>query len=181
MIEDPQFVRIIAGCQKRDEASQIMLYRMFYSYGMSICLRYAKNRESAVEMLNDGFFKIFLKIDQYHPDLPFKPWLRRILINAAIDHYRKYDQATLAEGPLPNLPLPVYNEGLQQLEYEDLLKVLQELSPAYRVVFNLFVMEGYTHQEVAEQLGISIGTSKSNLAKARQHLQALVIEYLNTP
>lgn len=178
MNEDPQFARTIAGCKKQDEASQILLYRQFYSYGMSICLRYAKNRESAVEMLNDGFFKVFLKIEQYHPDLPFKPWLRRVLIHAAIDHYRKYDQTKPPLEDLPSLHDPVYNEGLDQLQYQDLLDVLQKLPPAYRLVFNLSVIEGLTHKEISKELGIAVGTSKSNLAKARKQLQVLVRDYL---
>ncbi len=174
MTENKNLTSWIAGCRKMDEPSQLELYRHFYSYGMAIALRYTNSRESAMEMVNDGFFKVFTKINQYDSSFPFKPWLRRILINSAIDHYRKYKQE------LPNElhPIvedsPAYNEALDQLEFDDLLKIMQLLPPAYRMSFNLYVVEGLTHAEIAGKLEISIGTSKSNLSKARQKIKELL-------
>ena len=165
--------KLIKGCRAGKRASQIHLYEHFYSYGMAISLRYSKNREEALEILNDGFLKAFQKIDQYKPGLPFKPWLRRILINTAIDYYRKYH--TL------NQPVEyhessneTFNDALDNLAYEDLLVIVRKLPPAYRLVFNLYVIEGLSHQDISDRLGISVGTSKSNLAKARKKIKTML-------
>ncbi len=174
MTKDKDLAALIAGCLRTDESSQMELYKQFYSYAMSITLRYAANRESSLEMLNDGFLKVFSKIDQYDSDFPFKPWLRRILINASIDHYRKYQQNRIEELWVPEGVQSTYNEALDQLDFDDLIKIIQLLSPAYRVVFNLYVVEGLTHAEISDQLNISIGSSKSNLAKARKKIKELL-------
>ena len=166
---------IISGCQKGNRLSQNKLYQYFYGYGMSICLRYAKNREEAVEIFNDGFLKVFLKLDQYDKSLPFKPWLRKILIHSAVDYHRKnqhpesfFDWSEMESRM--TIEQPQLNEG------EDVLPYLQALPPGYRTVFNLYVMEGYKHQEIAERLGISVGTSKSNLARAKEKLKQIVLQ-----
>ncbi|MFK7807945.1 MAG: RNA polymerase sigma factor [Saprospiraceae bacterium] len=178
MTEDKNFSRLLAGCLKHKESSQIELYRLFYSYGMGVCLRYARNRESAMEMLNDGFLKVFTKIDQYKPSQAFKPWLRKILVNAAIDHYRKYEERkpeTYASEEVEGAPS--YNVALDQLEFDDLLQIMQHLPAAYQMTFNLYVVEGLTHAEIANQLGTSVGTSKSNLSKARGKIKELLKDY----
>lgn len=174
MTENELLAPLIDGCLRMQEASQIALYRRFYSYGMSICLRYANNRESALEMLNDGFLKVFQKIEQYDRNQPFKPWLRRILINASIDHYRKYQQEQTNNYSFYDETSSTYNEALSRLEYDDLLKVLHHLPSAYRMAFNLYVVEEMSHAEIAAQLKISVGTSKSNLSKARQKIKELL-------
>ncbi len=174
MTTDQQLAKLIAGCLRMDEASQMGLYQHFYSYGMGICLRYARTRESALEMLNDGFLKVFQKIDQYNMDMQFKPWLRKILVNAAIDYYRRYEQKRETLSPTGAIPPATYNEALDQLEFEDLLNIMQQLPPAYRMVFNLYVVEGLSHADIAAQLGISVGSSKSNLSKARQKIKTLL-------
>ncbi|MBX2877005.1 MAG: RNA polymerase sigma factor [Saprospiraceae bacterium] len=167
MTENKQLAFLIEGCRKGEERSQMELYRQYYSYGMGICLRYARKRELAVEMLNDGFLKVFTKIDQYNSKQAFRPWLRKILVNAAIDHYRKYSRDQADEPPIVRPAGTSYNEALDNLAFEDLLEIMRILPPAYRMVFNLYVVEGRTHAEIAKQLRISVGTSKSNLAKAR--------------
>ena len=177
MKEDNYLAFLISGCQRMDEHSQMELYRYFYSYGMGICLRYARNRESAMEMLNDGFLKIFTKIDQYDPEYPFKPWLRKVLVHAAIDHFRKYERQQPDSQELSDTAVStIHNEALDQLEFEDLLHIMQQLPSAYRMVFNLYVVDHLSHKEIAEQLNISVGTSKSNLAKARQRIKELLNE-----
>ena len=164
---------LIEGCRSNNRRSQKRLYEHFYGYGMNICLRYAKDRVEAEEMLNDGFLKALLNIDKYDPAFPFRAWLRKILINSAIDYYRKYQkyQLTLSMDQLAEIPddvpLPAIDEG------EDVLPILQELPRAYRMAFNLYVIEGYKHHEIAELLNISVGTSKSNLARAKTKLKAL--------
>ncbi|GAB3577028.1 sigma-70 family RNA polymerase sigma factor [Spirosoma luteolum] len=167
---------LLAGCLRNHRQSQELLYRQFYGFAMSVCLRYAPTRESALEVLNDGFLKVFTRLDQYDPAQPFKAWLRRILINTAVDHYRQelrhfyHDsveqagQASVATGA----------DAYSQLAYDELLKLVQMLSPAYRLVFNLYVMDGFAHDEIAEKLGISVGASKSNLARARENLRVLL-------
>jgi RNA polymerase sigma-70 factor (ECF subfamily) len=141
-------------------------------------MRYCSSREAAVEVLNDGFLKVFQRIDQYDSNQAFKPWLRRVLINSAIDHHRKYEiKYIVANEDMNFVESSTYNEALDRLEHKDLLRLVQELSPAYRVVFNLYVIEGMAHKEIARQLGISIGTSKSNLAKARHKIKALIKDW----
>lgn len=172
----PALTDLLAGCLRNHRQSQAMLYRQFYGYAMSVCLRYAPTRESALEVLNDGFLKVFTKLDQYDPAHPFKSWLRRILINAAVDHYRQevrhhhHDTIEQAEPTAVSSSADAHS----QLAHEDLLRLIQRLSPAYRLVFNLYVMDGYTHDEIADQLGITVGASKSNLARARENLRQLL-------
>lgn len=167
---------LLAGCLRNHRQSQELLYRQFYSYAMSVCLRYAPTRESALEVLNDGFLKVFTRLDQYDPAQPFKGWLRRILINSAVDHYRQevkhhnHEDVAQAEHTVVSESADAYS----QLAHEDLLLLIQRLSPAYRLVFNLYVMDGFTHEEIAGQLGISVGASKSNLARARENLRLLL-------
>ncbi len=174
MTENKKLASWIDGCRRMDESSQLKLYQHFYSYGMGISLPYARNRESAMEMVNDGFLKVFTKIDQYDASYPFKPWLRKILVNAAIDHYRKYQKNRPKELIVSVDESPAYNEALDKLEFDDLIEIMQLLTPVYRMVFNLFVVEGLAHAEIADKLGISIGASKSNLSKARQKIKELL-------
>ncbi len=176
MAKNLQLHLLIDGCRKDNQASQIRLYEHFFSYGMGLCLRFSKNRDEALEIVNDGFLKAFTKIHQYDTEQPFKPWLRRILINASIDYYRKYHKQTdpLAVAFIKESSNATYNDALDNLAFEDLLKVLQKLPPAYRMVFNLYVVENYSHQEIADKLEISVGSSKSNLAKARQKIKVFL-------
>jgi RNA polymerase sigma-70 factor (ECF subfamily) len=162
---------LITGCKKGNRRSQQLLYRQYYGFAMAICLRYSSNYERAVEVVNDGFLKIFTKLDMYNPEKSFKGWIRRIMINSAIDHYRKeqkhtglnsieyYEAATFA----PTV--------IQKMTYDEVIHQIQLLSPSYRAVFNLYVIDGYKHLEISKSLNISVGTSKSNLSRARMQLQ----------
>lgn len=175
----PALSDLLSGCLQNHRRSQELLYRQFYGYAISICLRYAPDRESALEVLNDGFLKVFTRLEQYDSAQPFKSWLRRILINQAIDHYRQeirhqHDDIDKAEY-IPSLEAA---DSLSQLAHQELIELIQRLSPAYRVVFNLYVMDGFTHEEIADQLGISVGASKSNLSRAREKLR-LLLKHLN--
>jgi len=148
---------------------------------MAICDRYTNNQEDAVEILNDGFLKIFKEIHRYKPAYAdevgsFKGWLRKIMVCTAIDRFRK-DRKHQLVGELDSsmYHLKVENEGAYgKIEYDEIIKLIQELSPGYRIVLNLFIVEGYSHEDIAEQLGISVGTSKSNLSKARKQLQKIL-------
>jgi len=130
--------------------------------------------------LNDGFLKVFTRLDQYDITQPFKGWLRRILINAALDHYRQevrhhhFDDVEQAGQSIVSESA----DANSQLAHKELLVLIQQLSPAYRLVFNLYVMDGFTHEEIAAQLGISVGASKSNLARAREKLR-LYVKHIN--
>jgi RNA polymerase sigma-70 factor (ECF subfamily) len=166
---------ILKGCLRGNRNSQRRLYEHFYGYGMNIGLHYSQNREEALEILNDGFLKVFTNLDKYDSSFPFRGWLRRILINAAIDYYRKYhkqpDLLELTEaGEVAGdeMPMPILSPD------EDVLPILQELPPAYRMVFNLFVLEGYKHHEIAEMLGISVSTSRSNFIRAKEKLRKIL-------
>ncbi|MCB9080701.1 MAG: RNA polymerase sigma factor [Lewinellaceae bacterium] len=176
-VDDTDNIRldfILEGCRQGKRAAQRELYDTYFSYGLSICLRYARSREEALELLNDAYYKVLRHIDQYNADFPFQGWFRRILINTAIDHHRKKEKFRSEELSDQMQPATVENEGLNWLNYQDLLELTQQLSPAYRLVFNLYVMEGLSHEEIAQRLQISVGASKSNLAKARQKLQSKI-------
>lgn len=170
-MSDHTFHLLLDDCQRGSRTSQRELYRQFYAYGMNVCLHYSKNREEAQEVLNDGFLKIFLKLGQYDRKSSFKSWLRQILVRSAIDYFRKYHRKEQTLDILPDEQKPVQNEGLAQLSLDEVLAVIQRLPPAYRIVFNLFEIEGYTHPEIAMMLEISVGASKSNLSKAKEKLR----------
>jgi len=167
---------ILRKCRKGNNAAQKALFRLLYPYGMSICLRYTQNQSQAKEVLNDGFLKIFAKLGQLQPGGSFKAWARRIFVNTAIDHYRKYKryQHTLEITQVHTEF--VKPEAIDQLAVEDLLKMINQLSPGYRLIFNLYAIEGYSHKEISEKLNISEGTSKSNLFKARMRLKKMIEE-----
>lgn len=148
---------------------------MFYAYGMSITLRYADSREQAAEILNDAFMKVFTNIEKYDSDRPFKPWLRRIIVNTSINCYHK-NQSRVQEIEFDSVAHKTASDEtvLSGMTYDEIIEMVQELSPAYRTVFNLYVIEGFKHKEIANMLDIAVGTSKSNLAKAKKNLQTIV-------
>ncbi len=171
---------LLKKCLKGERRSQKELYKHFYNYGMTVCMHYTANVEEAGEVLNDGFFKVFKNLDRYNFNQPFKAWFRRILINSSIDYYRKYKtKSQKLEVVHLQYESSNYlgNLGEAQLSLDDVMNVIQKLTPAYKMVFNLYVVEGYKHHEIAERLNISVGASKSNLAKAKMKLRELLKEY----
>lgn len=168
---------IIEGCRQLKRSSQEALYRQFFGYAMAICLRYASNKDEAIEILNDGFLKIFNHIQSYDTSRPFKSWLSKIMANTAIDHLRSRKKISFSEDITQAYDLGVHDDkALDKLAYEEILQLVQDLPPAYKTVFNLYVMEGFQHQEIADLLGISEGTSKSNLFKAKRILKTKIEE-----
>ncbi len=164
--------QILKGILQHDRKCQELLYKQFYSYGMSVSLRYTNNRDEAVEVLNDGFMKVFSHISQYDADKNFTAWFRRILINTAINYHKKnIKHQHLGLEKLPDSPA-LQQSALDELSYQETILLVQELPLAYRTVFNLYVIEGYTHEEIGTLLNISVGTSKSNLSRARAHLRS---------
>lgn len=171
----------IRGCTLNQRESQKKIYNSFYGYAMSVCDCYADNEEDAVEILNDGFLKIFKEIHRYKPAYAneinsFKGWLRKIMVYTAIDHFRKNQKhRVVGELDVSLVYTPVQEaDGVDKLSYDEIIRFIQNLSPAYRTVLSLFIVEGFSHEEIAKQLDISVGTSKSNLAKARKQLQKIL-------
>ncbi|AMQ01742.1 ECF subfamily RNA polymerase sigma-24 factor [Pedobacter cryoconitis] len=149
---------------------------------MAICRRYALNDFDAAEVLNDGFLKVFTHIEKYDLEKPFKPWLARIITNTAIDRYRMNLKFSDHDDVNDHEEIGQAASIYEQLAYKDLLVLVQKLSPAYRTVFNLYAIDGYSHEEIASLLKISTGTSKSNLFKARQQLrEKLAVLNVNKP
>jgi RNA polymerase sigma-70 factor, ECF subfamily len=170
----------IRGCVHNNRESQKKIYTSFYGYGMSICERYTKRKEDAMEIYNDSFLKVFKEIYRYTPAYEnevnsFKGWIRKIIIYTAIDYTRKYYKQSLTELDSTIMYVPAEEESaLDMMSFDEIINAVRELSPAYRAILNMFIIDGFTHEEIASQLGISIGTSKSNLFKARQQLQKIL-------
>lgn len=164
---------VLKGCLQNERKSQERLYKMFYGYALSICLRYVPNRSEAAEAMNDGFFKIFTRLETYDSTRPFKTWLGRVMINTALDHYRRKAPHVNFES-VEDKDLPVAEDIIAGLSYEDLLGLIERLSPVYRIVFCLAAIDGYSHEEIAAKLEISVGSSKSNLSRAREKLRIML-------
>jgi len=170
---------LIAGCIRHDKACQEALYKRFYGKMMGVCLRYAKDRDEASDMLQEGFIKVFTSLRNFSFKGSFEGWVRRIVVNTAVDHLRRNKHGYMIvstvyarEGDVPDPAEEMEEDNLlNNLSEEEILNAISQLSPAYRTVFNLYVMENFPHKEIADQLGISEGTSKSNLAKARFQLK----------
>lgn len=165
----------LEGCRKQDSECQRLLYRHFYNYALTICLRYAASRDEAREILNDAFVKVFNRIDRYTGQGAFKTWLSRVLVNTAIDRYRALCRERVVESPESSATVDCSPSVLDYLYHEDLILLVQQLPPSYRLAFNLHVVEGYTHEEIAEMLSIQVGTSKTNLMKAKEKLKRLIL------
>lgn len=142
---------------------------------MGICLRYSRTHEEAIEILNDGFLKIISKIDKYSPGLSFKGWLRKVMINSAIDYFRR-NEKHYHSLDISHIQYESSAENvMDKLSEQEIIAAIQLLPASYRMVFNLYVIEGYKHEEIANQLNISVGTTKSNLAIARNKLKKILI------
>lgn len=171
----------ILGCISNDRLSQKKIYTSFYGYAMTICNSYTSNYDDSVEIINDSFLKVFKELHRYAPAYSdvvssFKGWLRKIIIYTAIDHFRKNHKDRLTkELDSDGIWISAGGEdALDKISYDEILRSIQKLSPGYRRILNLFIVEGLTHGEIAGGLGISIGTSKSNLAKARRQVQKII-------
>jgi RNA polymerase sigma factor (sigma-70 family) len=169
---------------KGDRKSQEKLYRQLYGFAMGICMRYTKSRDEALEVVNDGFLKVFTKGEQYDSKYPFKAWFRRIIVNTALDFYRSQQKHYYHENIEEAYEVSSGDSSpVSQLNHEELIGMVQQLPNGYRMVFNLFVIDGYSHEEISNQLDISVGTSKSNLSRAREVLRKMILktekEYIN--
>ncbi|HEX5624670.1 MAG TPA: RNA polymerase sigma factor [Saprospiraceae bacterium] len=170
----PSEEELILACRDRKSWAQQKIYEDHYRTMMAVCLRYSSNPEDAFDILHEGFLKVFLNIQSYVPGSMLQAWIRRIMVNTAIDFYRKESRRTTSD--LDEARTLVYSDSgpIEKISAEEIMKVVQQLPTIYRSVFNLFVMEGYSHREISEMLGITESTSRSNLVKARTKLKELL-------
>ena len=171
---------LIHGCLRGDRRMQEELYRRFSPRMYAVCLRYAGNAEEAEDILQEGFIKIFKKLDSFRSEGSFEGWIRRIFVNTAIEHFRRKRYLQPVTEKEENTIEGKYISILDELAEQDILSLVQQLSPGYRTVFNMYVVEGYTHKEIADLLGISEGTSKSQLSRAKVILQEMVKKFIDT-
>lgn len=162
---------IILGCQKNDGECQKKLYELTSPLLYGICLQYTGNEDDAKDILQEGYIKVFRKIDQYKGTGSAMGWIRRIMINTALEKLRKTIPSQDTDNEEKLSSESVSDDIVESLTAEEILKIIQSLSPKYRMVFNLYAIEGYSHKEISELTGISEGTSKSNLSRAREILK----------
>lgn len=173
---------IVKGCINLSRESQHHLYRYFYSFCFRSCAVYCQTNDDALEVVNDGFLKIFKELKNFKPryenfEISLNGWIKRIMINTAIDHYRKNKSHYPTVYPGANIleVASCESSAIDMLSHKEIIKLVQQLSPSYRIVFSLYVIHGFKHEEIARELNISIGTSKSNLAKARLNIQKMIL------
>ena len=176
--------KLVDACVRGERRSQELFYKTFYGKMLSVCMRYSRNREEAQDVLHDGMIKVFIKLESFENKGSLEGWVRRIIVNNAIDFVRTKrdfylgdDQDYLLEDLIDESMNERELEKVRELKLEKLISLIQKLSPAYQMVFNLYAIENMSHKEIAEKLNISIGTSKSNLAKAKMRLKELVEEH----
>jgi RNA polymerase sigma-70 factor (ECF subfamily) len=164
----------IQACVARERWAQRKLYEDHYSPLMGVCLRYADNQDDALDILHDGYIKIFRHIGKYQPGTSLIAWMRRIMVNTAIDYYRKKTRRRTEDLDAAQTVPSSDPSVVSSMTTDEILRCIQELSPAYRSVFNLYVIEGYSHKEIADVLNITESTSRSNLVKARIKLREML-------
>lgn len=171
---------LIKGSVEGDRRIQEELYNRFSPKMYSVCLRYANNADDAQDLLQEGFIKVFRNLHRFRAEGSFEGWMRRVFVNTSIEHFRRKsaklstvsdkEESTIEDSDIT---------ALDSLAEKDIMNLIQELSPGYKTVFNLYVIEGYSHKEIGDLLGISEGTSKSQLARAKGILQKKVTQYLS--
>jgi RNA polymerase sigma-70 factor (ECF subfamily) len=171
--------KLLARCARHETKAQYELYRVLYPMMMSICTRYERNRQDAADRMNQGFLKILQNLDHRRPEVPFEAWSRRILINTVIDAFRRERErrsTEILDVPLDSSSGSEINEYLKHMEAEAFARLVQQVPPMSRHVFNLFAIDGFAHAEIAELLGISEGTSKWHVSHARSILQQAIVK-----
>jgi len=170
--------QIVKGCIEKNAIAQKNLYEKFARKMMGVCLRYCDSTEEAEDVVQNGFISVFENIESFKGTGSLEGWIRKVVSNCALDQIRKNKKfENNIDLDLVDYQLPSENENvLGQLSVNDLLKIIQQMPTGFRTVFNLYAIEGYTHQEIADQLNISINTSKSQYSRARVYLQKIIIE-----
>lgn len=167
---------IVAQCIENNPKAQKQLFDILSPKMYAICLRYARNIDEAKDILQEGFIKMFKHLAQFQGKGSFEGWVKRIFINTSIEFYRKAQKENVKNSLESAENQPFDAQILSNLKVDDLMEIIQKLPPGYRTVFNLFVIEGYGHEEIAKMLKVSENTSKSQLFKARQHLQEIILK-----
>ncbi len=171
-----ELAELIIRCSKNEQKAHKRLFDILSPKMYAICLRYAKNSDDAKDFLQEGFIKLFKNLHQFQGKGSFEGWVKKIFINNCIEHYRKLQKRFL-NTDIEDCPETIIQPStIDKLKELDLMQIIQQLPLGYRTVFNLFAIEGYTHEEIASQLNISVNTSKSQLFKARQHLQEIILK-----
>jgi RNA polymerase sigma factor (sigma-70 family) len=184
VVEDKQLQQLIKGCLEGDRKAQQAVYKLLYGKMKVVCMRYTRDTDQALDVLQEGFIKVFQNMERYSGAGSFEGWVRRIMVNLSIDRFRKQkNDLLLLNG---SMSIEDYEDEVEDepevesVDYdftpEQILEAMQHLSPAYKTVFNLYVFENYTHQDIAEALSISIGTSKSNFAKAKRNMKKILLK-----
>ena len=172
---DEKFGKVLEGCRKGRQSSQRELYEMLAPKMYAVCLRYMGSRDDAEDILQDGFVTLFSKLDSYSGEGSFEGWARKIFVNTALMSLRKKDALKGSEDVDAAYDITTDDpSALERIGYKDLLKMIAELPPGFRTVFNMYVIEGYSHKEIGEELGISETTSRSQLQRARVLLQSKI-------
>lgn len=174
--QNNQIEQMIAGCKNGNVACQEMLYKHFYGYALTICRLYTYSNDDAVSILNDGFLKVFSSIEKngFNESLAFKHWLRKILINTAIDNYRRNSKHYYHLDVDEALNVQSDTNIIEQLTVDDILKLLDQLPELHRIVFNLYEIQGFSHQEISIKLAITESTSRVFLTRAKKKLRVLI-------
>jgi RNA polymerase sigma factor (sigma-70 family) len=171
---------LIKGCIAGDRRMQEELYSRFSPKMYAVCLRYANNADDAQDLLQEGFIKVYRNLHRFRAEGSFEGWIRRVFVNTSIEHFRKKStRLSMVTDKEENTIEDADITAIHKLAEKDIINIIQELSPGYRTVFNLYVVEGYSHKEIGELLGISEGTSKSQLARAKGVLQKKITQYLS--
>jgi len=172
---------VINQCIRKEKEGQELFFKHFYGKMMAVCSRYARDRDEAQDILQDAFMKVFDNLQKYEVTGSIEGWVRRIFVNTAIDHYRKQknkynleEDGNIADEESYYNDLEENDSVYSKIKPNDILEAMEQLSPAYKMVFNLYAIENHTHQEVAEILDINIGTSKSNYAKAKAKVKHIL-------
>lgn len=173
-------IDLITACIRKERKAQYELYKLVFRYLMSICIRYTHSYEDASEALNTGFLKILNNMEKYRADVPFKAWIRKIMVNVLIDEYRKQkkekENISMALEYAEHTPLVEINDAISKMDAERIHRLIMELPPVSQKVFNLFVVDGFEHKEIATMLGISEGTSKWHLHNSRELLKEKLVK-----
>ncbi len=174
---------LITACINRERKAEYELYKKSYSYLMSICFRYTNSREEAEEMLNVGFLKILKNLDKYKPQIPFNTWMRRVMINILIDEYRKekkhYDKIEYVETYYETTDFSEQNNALAKMNVEQIHAMITKLPPMSQKVFNLYVIDGFSHKEISEMLDMAEGTSKWHLNFSKTQLKEMLTKLVS--
>jgi RNA polymerase sigma factor (sigma-70 family) len=182
-LEDQEYsdLELIKGCSEGNERYQEFLYKRYFSFAMSVCIRYTKDENEAMEIVNDSFMKVLENSKEYDISKPFKPWYGKILINTAIDNYRKnakhssylsISSIAATEEQDPDIEM--------ELSVNDILTLYKQLPENYKITFNLYEIEGYSHEEIGQMMGVNTSTSRANLARAKKMLRELYNRNFNT-